>query len=113
VGSVFDGIDARLGAWLERQPVFLVATAPLGADGHVNVSPKGTTGTLRVLDRVTVLADSCGYAVPRMSLDAERDVLELHHAKKGPQGLADCGVQRNAASIDGLPAWPVDEPAVG
>jgi hypothetical protein len=51
VGSVFDGIDARLGAWLERQPVFFVATAPLGADGHVNVSPKGTTGTFRVLDQ--------------------------------------------------------------
>ena len=49
-----DGIDDRLAAWLERQPVFFVATAPLGADGHVNVSPKGTIGTFRVLDRDTV-----------------------------------------------------------
>ena len=54
MASVMDGIDDRLAAWLERQPVFFVATAPLGADGHVNVSPKGTIGTFRVLDRDTV-----------------------------------------------------------
>jgi hypothetical protein len=187
VSSVLDGIDPRLAAWLERQPVFFVATAPLGADGHVNLSPKGTTGTFRVLDRDTVayldltgsgaetlahlrengritlmfcafegrpnivrlsgrgtavlpsspafaelvagfpahpgvrsvitvrvsrIADSCGYTVPRMRLDSERDLLDLHNAKKGPEKLADYRVQRNAVSIDGLPAWPVDEPAV-
>jgi hypothetical protein len=182
-----DGIDDRLAVWLQRQPVFFVATAPLGADGHVNVSPKGTLGTFRVLDRDTVayldltgsgaetiahlrengritlmfcafdgrptivrlsgrgtavlpsadsfaelvagfpphpgircvikvevsrVADSCGYAVPRMSLDAERDVLDLHNRKKSPRKLADYRVDRNAASIDGLPAWPLDEPVV-
>lgn len=32
-----------------RQPVFFVGTAPLGADGHVNVSPKGMAGTFAVL----------------------------------------------------------------
>lgn len=26
---------------IERQQLFFVATAPLGADGHVNMSPKG------------------------------------------------------------------------
>ena len=182
-----DGIDDRLAAWLERQPVFFAATAPLAPDGHVNVSPKGTIGTFRVLDRHTVayldltgsgaetiahlrengritlmfcafqgrpnivrlagrgtavlpsspsfgslvagfpphpgvrsvirvdvtrVADSCGYAVPRMSLDGERDVLELYNAKKGPRKLAAYRVDRNATSIDGLPAWPVDEPVV-
>ncbi len=187
MASVLDGIDDRLAAWLERQPVFFVATAPLGADGHVNVSPKGATGTFRVLDRDTVayldltgsgaetiahlhengrvtlmfcafegrpnivrlsgrgtavlpsadsfaelvagfpphpgirsvirvdvnrVADSCGYAVPRMSLEGERDVLDLHNAKKGPRKLADFRADRNAASIDGLPAWPLDEPVV-
>ena len=61
---------------------------------------------------VSRVADSCGYAVPRMSLEGERDVLDLHNAKKGPQKLAEYRVDRNAASIDGLPAWPLDEPAV-
>ena len=31
------------------QPMFFVATAPLDADGHVNVSPKGLAGSLVVL----------------------------------------------------------------
>jgi hypothetical protein len=35
--------------WIARQPMFFVATAPLAEDGHVNVSPKGPGGTLRVL----------------------------------------------------------------
>ena len=33
--------------------MFTVATAPLGADGHVNVSPKGLD-SLRVVDELTV-----------------------------------------------------------
>jgi len=41
VGKVFDGIDAALEAWIAAQPVFFVATAPLAADGHVNLSPRG------------------------------------------------------------------------
>jgi len=49
MGNVYDGIDERLSAWILRQPMFFVATAPLSADGHVNVSPKGPIGTFRVL----------------------------------------------------------------
>jgi hypothetical protein len=48
MGKVFDSIDDRLAAWIARQPLFFVGTAPLAADGHVNVSPKGPIGTLRV-----------------------------------------------------------------
>jgi hypothetical protein len=41
VGKVYDGIDDDLAAWLTRQPLWFVGTAPLSADGHVNVSPRG------------------------------------------------------------------------
>ncbi len=34
-------IDSELAAWIGKQPVFFVATAPLSAAGHVNTSPKG------------------------------------------------------------------------
>lgn len=187
MGKVLDAIDPKLARWLQRQPVFFVATSPLAGDGHLNLSPKGLAGTFRVLDEHTVayldltgsgaetlahlrengrivlmfcafdgppnivrlwgrgeavlpsapdfaglvagfpahpgvrsvvrvavsrIADSCGYAVPRMTLDAERDVLDLANAKKGTDGLAAYRRRRNATSIDGLPAWPVDEPAV-
>ncbi|GAB2683105.1 pyridoxamine 5'-phosphate oxidase family protein [Thalassiella azotivora] len=48
MGKVLDGIDDTLGRWIEAQPVWFVATAPLGADGHVNVSARGG-GCLSVL----------------------------------------------------------------
>jgi hypothetical protein len=54
MGRIYDRIDDHQRAWIARQPLFFVGTAPLGADGHVNVSPKGPIGTLRVLDDRTV-----------------------------------------------------------
>src|SRR3954467_9463046 len=54
MGRTYDGIDERLAAWIARQPLFFVGSAPSGEDGHVNVSPKGPIGTLRVLDEHTV-----------------------------------------------------------
>lgn len=54
MGKVFDGIDERLAAWIAAQPLFFVASAPLDAEGHINVSPKGPIDTLRVLDEHTV-----------------------------------------------------------
>lgn len=41
VAKVFDGIDAALAGWIAAQPVWFVATAPAGLDGHINVSPRG------------------------------------------------------------------------
>lgn len=54
VGKVFDGIDEQLRTWIASQSLFFVATAPTGAAGRVNVSPKGPIGTLQVLDASTV-----------------------------------------------------------
>lgn len=54
MGKVHPAIDERLRAFLEEQPVFFVATAPLAADGRVNVSPKGGRGSLAVVDERTV-----------------------------------------------------------
>jgi hypothetical protein len=54
MGKQFDGIDERLSQWIAAQALFFVASAPLASDGHVNVSPKGPIGTLRVLDERTV-----------------------------------------------------------
>jgi hypothetical protein len=54
MGRIYDRIDDHQRAWIARQSLFFVGTAPLGADGHVNLSPKGPIGTLRVLDDHTV-----------------------------------------------------------
>jgi hypothetical protein len=49
MGKVYDAIDDKLAAWIGEQPLFFVGTAPLDGDGHVNVSPKGPIGSLRVV----------------------------------------------------------------
>ena len=49
VARTYDEIDDHLRAWIARQPMFFVGSAPLAGDGHINVSPKGPVGTLRVL----------------------------------------------------------------
>lgn len=53
MAKVHDSITAEFRDWISKQHVFFVASAPLGADGHVNVSPK-EYNCLRVLDESTV-----------------------------------------------------------
>src|SRR3954447_1483054 len=54
MGRIYDCIDERLATWIAQQSMFFVGTAPAGEEGHVNVSPKGPIGSLRVLDERTV-----------------------------------------------------------
>jgi hypothetical protein len=54
MSTVHERIDPRLRAFIERQHVFFVATAPTDPAGHVNVSPKGIGGTFAVIDDSTV-----------------------------------------------------------
>ncbi|MEA2626566.1 MAG: hypothetical protein QOD06_2611 [Candidatus Binatota bacterium] len=49
----FDEIDEPLARFLAAQKLFFVASAPLDADGHVNLSPKGLD-TFRILGPRTV-----------------------------------------------------------
>jgi hypothetical protein len=180
MAKIFDAIDERLGAWIARQRMFFVGTAPSGDGGHVNVSPKGPIETLRILDEHTVayldlvgsgaetiahlrengrivvmlcsfdgpprivrlhgrgavlevgdidfpdvavlpeqkrtvirvdverIADSCGFGVPLMSYEGERSQsrawAETKLAKGGPTALDEYVAEKNALSIDGLPA---------
>ena len=49
MATVYAEIDDKLRHWLLAQPVFFVGSAPLSAEGHVNISPKGMDGTFAVL----------------------------------------------------------------
>jgi hypothetical protein len=195
VARDYDVIDQHWSDWIARQPLFFVGTAPLADDGHVNVSPKGPIGTLRVLDERTVayldvtgsgaetiahlrengrivvmfcafegppkilrlhgrgevvpagdprfdelmercafdemgppearravvvvhvarIRDSCGYGVPLMSYEGERPHHDAWAQKKlragGPDALDDYRRQKNAESLDGLPALEPRTPA--
>jgi hypothetical protein len=183
MGQAHDSVSPQLQSFIEAQHVFFVATAPLEATGHVNLSPKGMD-TFRVLSptrvayldltgsgnetaahvaqngRVTfmfcafegkpmilrlygrgrvvtpgsaewaelspqfptlpgarqvVVADvtrvqtSCGFGVPAMSFEAERDTLARWAEAKGVEGLRRYRAEKNRVSIDGLPA-PMPSP---
>jgi len=49
-----DKIDDELAAWIVRQKIFFVASAPLDPKGHINLSPKGGD-SLRVLGAMDVV----------------------------------------------------------
>jgi len=185
MGKVFDAVDDKLAAWIGRQRMFFVGTAPSGDGGHVNVSPKGPIESLRILDPHTVayqdvigsgaetiahlrdngrivvmlcafegpprilrlhgrgtvlpadavafdtdpppgseravirvdverIADSCGYGVPVMEYVGTRTQYpawaETKLRKGGEHALEEYMAEKNAVSIDGLPAVDL-EPA--
>lgn len=39
--KLHDEIDNDMAEWIAAQPLFFVASAPLAAEGHVNLSPRG------------------------------------------------------------------------
>ncbi|MFF2186635.1 pyridoxamine 5'-phosphate oxidase family protein [Streptomyces sp. NPDC058155] len=54
MGKHYERIDGRIRTFIEEQPLFFTATAPRADDGHVNLSPKGRSGSLVVLDESTL-----------------------------------------------------------
>lgn len=54
VGKTHERIEGRLRTFIEEQPLFFTATAPLSGDGTINLSPKGLRGSWAVLDAHTV-----------------------------------------------------------
>jgi len=177
MGKVRSKLDDAATQFIQGQPMFFVASAPLAADGHVNVSPKGLD-SFRILDPATVayldligsgvetiahlkengrivlmfcafqgppnilrlygrgrvvespapefydlaahfpeyastrsiimvsldrVCDSCGYAVPLMKFETDRQQLSKWAQHKGPTGLKAYRAEKNRRSIDNLP----------
>jgi len=165
--------------WIDKQPMYFLASAPLEGDGHVNLSPRGldsfrvtgdnevvildlvgsgneTASHLQQNGRLTVmfcafeneprimrlfgkgevirpedetwaqhrqlfdesipgvrqifklavtrLQTSCGFGVPLMKFESQRELLPEWASKKGDNKLKDYQREKNAVSIDGLPA---------
>ncbi|WP_229053910.1 pyridoxamine 5'-phosphate oxidase family protein [Aeromicrobium sp. Leaf350] len=63
MGQLFDSIDAKLRTWIEAQPMWFVATAPLAADGHVNMSPRGHDAFVVLGERRVGWVDYTGSGV--------------------------------------------------
>jgi hypothetical protein len=178
MGETHDGIDQRLEDFIAAQRMFFVATAPLAATGHVNLSPKGldtfrilgpgevayldcngsgaeTIAHLRENGRIAIMfcafqgppkivrlhgraevvepgdesfeglrrlfradvqarsvirvrldriSDSCGFGVPLYAFQGARRQLVDWAERKGAEGIEVYQEEKNARSIDGLPA---------
>jgi hypothetical protein len=177
MAKMLEEISDELRVFIEKQHLFFVATAPLQASGHINLSPKGLDafrilspkqvaymdltgsgnetsahllengritfmfcafegapsivrlyGTGRVVlpeheewsalqahftlvegIRQIVLADvefvqtSCGFGVPMYEFQEHRKALTHWARSKGEAGVRQYQVEKNQASIDGLP----------
>jgi hypothetical protein len=73
--------------------------------GFAKAREKGVRSIV-VVD-VERIADACGYAVPQMEFIGDRDVLDRAQERRGNDYYARYAVNRNGASIDGLPGIPV------
>lgn len=63
-------------------------------------------GVRQIFDITVVSAQtSCGWAVPKMALEAERQTLRRYYAPRTPEALLDV-FQSRVRSIDGLPTRP-------
>jgi hypothetical protein len=76
--------------------------------GRGEVLPTADAGTgVRAVVRVHVerISDSCGYGVPTIQYVGERPQRDAWLERKGPDGVRAYVAERNAVSIDGLPAF--------
>ena len=94
MAKVFDGIDDKLDGWISRQHVFFVGTAPMAADGSINVSPKGMSGTFAVLGPRRV-------GLPRLHRLGHRD----SRASAGERPHRDHVLRLRGATEDRQTAW--------
>jgi hypothetical protein len=103
MGEVLEVIDEHLEAWIKRQPMFFVGTAPLADDGHVNVSPKGPIGTLAVLGpRRLAYLDFAGSGAETVAhLRENGRIVVMLCAFEGPPRI----VRFHGR---GRPVWPAD-----
>ncbi|KAG6884406.1 hypothetical protein C0993_011401 [Termitomyces sp. T159_Od127] len=119
---MFGEIPDFLVAWLEKQQMFWVASAPLTADGLVNISPKGVEGTFRIASSRRVWYEDLSGSVPFYDFKGHRTQLLEWAAKKeaadrdaeltvgfssatSPRihtGLKCWWEERNTTSLDGL-----------
>lgn len=88
MGTLRTAIDDITRRFIEAQHLFFVATAPLDAEGHVNVSPKGLD-TFRILGPTTVAyIDFTGSGVETIAhLKENGRIVLMFCAFQGPPNI--------------------------
>lgn len=106
MGKTFPGIEDSIRTFIEAQPVFFVGSAPLSADGHVNVSPKGLD-TLRILGPTTIAyLDLTGSGIETVSHVKENGrIVLMFCAFQGPPRILRVH-GRGRVVVPGHPEFP-------
>lgn len=106
MGRTYDAIEGRLADFVLAQPVFFVATAPAGAGGHVNCSPKGNDGTLAVLGpRTVAYQDRTGSGAETIAhLRQTGRIVVMFCAFSGPPRIVRLH-GRGRVATEGDPEW--------
>lgn len=73
--------------------------------------PQSPTARAVIVVDVERVSDACGYALPLMTLDDERDLLSPNMQRRGPDGVVEYRRTKNRTSIDGLRAFDDDGPS--
>jgi hypothetical protein len=63
MAKTFDTIEPSLRKFIEKQKMYFVATAPLDAAGHINLSPKGLASFAVLDDHTVAYLDLTGSGV--------------------------------------------------
>ncbi len=85
MGRKYETITDQVASFINNQPMFFVATAPLDIAGHVNLSPKGAD-SLRVIDRHTVVyADLAGSGAETIAHLRENGRITILWCSFGPK----------------------------
>lgn len=118
MGKEYQEIDARMRAWIARQKLFFVATAPLASNGLINCSPKGLD-SFRVLGpRQVAYADIGGSGIETVAhLKENGRIVIMMCAFDGPPKIfrfygAGRVVESHQADFAGLAADFEDLPAI-
>ena len=88
MSTAYDQLDEKLIAFIRRQKLFFVATAPLSAEGHVNVSPKGYDSLAIIDNRTVAYVDLGGSGIETHAHLAENGRITLMFcAFEGPANI--------------------------
>lgn len=106
MSGIHDVIDDELAAFLRRQPVFFVATAPLAADGHVNLSPKGLDSFAILGPREVAYLDLTGSGAETIAHVRENGRITIMAcAFEGPPRIVRLHGRADVV-LPADPAWP-------
>lgn len=88
MGKTYEALDDRLQAFIRRQHVFFVATAPRDEAAHINLSPKGLDGLAIVDPRTVAYLDLTGSGVETIAhLRENGRIVIMFCAFEGPPNI--------------------------